>query len=605
MKVRTMNQKNIIRSLLFLCCVLLGFAPSALQAQVTNYTDKYNNQHTGENTNETVLTPSNVNSTQFGKLWTFTVDDQLYAQPLYAPGVSINGGTHNVLYLATMNNSLYAVDADSGTQYWHKTYGTHVTVGDTQAGSNTNISHAAGLGIESTPTIDPSSNTIYFVSQTESGTGGSATFTDSLNAADISTGNAKFGSPVSISGTYTSSDGTLTFVTKDQNQRPGLTLANGTIYLAWSSHGDLGSYHGWAMAYNATTLSQIATYSDVTTGSKGGIWQAGQGFNVDSSGNVYLSTGNGSFGASTHGVTQTGESFVKFSPTLQLLDYFTPYNAATLDSGDEDLGCSGVLAIPGTSYITGGGKEGVLYLVNTSNMGHFDSSGDQVVQEFQAVMGNGTSHIHGAPIYWNSAVNGPVIYVWGENDYCRGFRFTNNLYDTTPFAKSTMTAPETNDNGAMPGGFLCISANGNTNGILWASTPYQANAVNNTVEGVFHAFNADTMAEIWNDKQNDARDDMGDFAKYVPPLVDNGKVYLATWGPSSAPDGSGQLAVYGELSSSSNDFPGTYELQVEASGLALNVAGASKTDGAEVVQYPFGGGSANAEWTFTPTSDGY
>jgi hypothetical protein len=478
-----------------------------------------------------------------------TVDGQIYAQPFYVPSLSIGGGTHNVVFIGTMHDSLYAIDADTGAVYWHNTYGTYVNVPDTSQGTNTNdISPVAGIGIESTPVIDPSTNTIYFVTQNEPSSG---TFTEYLNAANISTGAAVFGSPKLITGTYTTADGTLTFVNKNQNQRPSLTLANGDIYIAWSSHSDNGVYEGWIMSYSASNLAQLATYADTSTsGGQGGIWQAGQGFSVDSSGNLYVSTGNGNFGASAHGVTQTGESFVKLSSSLALLDYFTPYNAATLDSGDQDLGSSGTLLIPGTTYLTGGGKAGVLYLVNTAtgSMGEFNSSSDHVVQEFQAVFGTGTSHIHGAPIYFNSSTNGPLIYVWGENDYLRCFKFTNNLYNTTPFAMSSMTAPEFNANGAMPGGFMCVSANGGTNGIVWAVTPFDANANGGTVEGIFHAFSADTLTELWNDQQDAARDEMGEFAKFNTPIEDNGKVYLPTFGPLGSPDGSGALNVYGLLS---------------------------------------------------------
>ena len=200
---------------------------------------------------------------------------------------------------------------------------------------------------------------------------------------------------------------------------------------------------------------------------------SGQAPPIDSAGNLYFSTGNGSIGVTPNNLVQTGQSFIKLSPTLQLLDYFTPSNAATMSAGDMDLGSAGLLLLPNTSDVLGGGKQGVLYLVNTNDMGEFNASSDNVTQEFQAIYGQGTSHIHGAPVYFNSDLNGPTTYVWGENDVLRGFLFnaTTGLLNTTPFATSTMTAPATNNDGAMPGGFLSISANGNSNGILWASTP--------------------------------------------------------------------------------------------------------------------------------------
>ena len=334
-----------------------------------------------------------------------------------------------------------------------------------------------------------------------------------------------------------------------QNQRPSLALANGNVYVAFSSHEDAPPYHGWVLAYSTSTLAQTAVYSDTTTGTLGGIWNAGQAPAVDSAGNLYLSTGNGSFGKTPNNLVQTGNSFVKLSPNLELLDYFTPYNSATMNTGDMDLGSAGLLLIPNTSYVLGGGKQGVLYLSDGNGMGEFNSSSDKVRQEFQAVYGKGTSHIHGSPAYFDSDQNGPTTYVWGENDVLRGFLFnsTTRLLNTTPFATSTMTAPVTNNDGAMPGGFLSISANGNSNGILWASTPYNGNAVVTTVQGVLYAFNADTLQLLWSDKNNDARDEVGYFAKYVPPLVANGKLYMATFGPVGTSNGSGALVVYGLL----------------------------------------------------------
>ncbi len=356
---------------------------------------------------------------------------------------------------------------------------------------------------------------------------------------------------MNITATYSTPDLTtpLVFSPKTQNQRAGLALANGNIYICFGSHDDILPYTGWVMAYSESTLAQVAVYATTTVGSEGGIWMAGQAPPIDSAGNLYFSTGNGSSGVTTNNLVQTGQSFIKLSPTLQLLDYFTPGNAATMSAGDMDLGSAGLLLVPNTSDVLGGGKQGVLYLVNTNNMGHFSASNDNVLQEFQAIYGQGTSHIHGAPVYFNSDVNGPTTYVWGENDVLRGFLFnaTTGLLNPNPFATSTMTAPATNNDGAMPGGFLSISANGNSNGILWASTPYNGNAAYANVQGVLYAFNADTLAPLWSDKTNDARDEIGLFAKDVPPTVANGKVYVPNFGPLGTNNGSGSLTVYGLL----------------------------------------------------------
>ncbi len=517
-------------------------------AQVNVYTRSNNNSRTGANLQETILTPANVNATNFGKLFTIKTDGQIYAQPLYVSNLGIAGGTHNVVFVASMQNTVYALDADTGATLWTQNYGSPIISQDVEYDQN--ISWASRLGILSTPVIDPATNIMYFVSGSQPADG-TKLFSYNLNAIDITTGSPVHGSPVNISATYSTADLTspLVFNPKMQNQRPSLALANGNVYIAFSSHEDAPPYHGWVLAYSTSTLAQTAVYTDTTTGTLGGIWNAGQAPAIDAAGNLYFSTGNGSFGKTPNNLVQTGNSFVKLSPNLELLDYFTPYNSATLNTGDMDLGSAGLMLIPNTSYVLGGGKQGVLYLSDSNGMGEFNSSGDKVRQEFQAVYGKGTTHIHGTPVYFDSDQNGPTTYLWGENDVLRGFLFnsTTGLLNSTPFATSAMTAPVTNNDGAMPGGFLAISANGNSNGILWASTPYNGNAVVTTVQGVLYAFNADTLQLLWSDKTNDARDEIGYFAKYVPPLVANGKLYMATFGPAGTSNGSGALVVYGLL----------------------------------------------------------
>jgi outer membrane protein assembly factor BamB len=522
------------------------FSVSAL-AQINVYTRSYDNARSGANLQETTLTPANVNANNFGKLFTVHTDGQIYAQPLYVSGLTIAGGPHNVVFVASMRNTVYAIDADSGTVLWQQNFGTPIVPQDVE--NDQNIVWTTGLGILGTPVIDPATGYMYFVSGEQPD--GTQNYSWNLNAIDITTGQPVHGSPVTITATYSTADLTnpLTFNAGYQNPRPGLALANGNVYISFASHEDQNAYHGWVLAYSASTLAQTAVYSDTTTGAQGGIWNAGQAPSIDAAGNLYISTGNGSFGVTPNKLEQTGNSFIKLSPNLELLDYFTPYNSAVMNSGDMDLGSSGVLLIPNTNYVLGGGKEGVLYLVDTTAMGEFNASSDNVRQEFQAVYGVGTSHIHGGPIYFDSDVNGPSTYVWGENDVLRGFQFntTTGLLTTTPFAQSTMTAPASNNDGAMPGGFLAISANGNSNGILWASTPYNGDAVHASVQGVLYAFNADTLSLLWTDKTNDARDEVGMFAKYVPPVVANGKMYIPDFGPVGSNDGSGNLLCYGLL----------------------------------------------------------
>jgi hypothetical protein len=531
----------------FLCLLLLSSAVAV--AQVNVYTRSYDKARTSANLQETILTPANVSSANFGKLFTVHTDGEVYAQPLYESGVSIAGGTRNVVFVASMRNTIYALDADTGAVLWTQNFGTPITPQSVE--SDQNISWTTGIGILGTPVIDPSTNIMYFVSGYQYQDSGGTEYAYHLNAIEVATGLPVHGSPMNITATYSTADLTtpLVFTPRKQNQRPGLALANGNVYIAFGSHEDQTPYQGWVMAYSTSTLTQTAVYADTTIGYAGGIWNGGQAPAVDASGNLYMSTGNGSFGTTPNNLVQTGNSFIKLSPTLELLDYFTPSNSATLNSGDQDLGSSGLLLVPDTNYVLGGGKQGVLYLVDTTGMGGFNSSSDKVRQEFQAIYGVGTSHIHGTPAYFNSDQNGSSTYVWGENDVLRGFLFnsTTGFLSTTPFATSTMTAPVTHYGGAMHGGFLAISANGNSNGIVWASTPYTNDSTRQVVQGVLYAFDADTLKLLWSDKTNDARDEIGLFGKYCPPLVVNGKVYVPNFGPLGTTDGSGSLVVYGLL----------------------------------------------------------
>ena len=531
----------VVRTSLLLSVVCLSLAA---RAQVNVYTRSNDNARTGQNLQETILTPANVNAAGFGKLFTIHTDGQIYAQPLYVSNLAIAGGTHNVVFVASMLNTVYALDADTGATLWTQNFGSPIIPKDVETDGN--IVWQTRLGILGTPVIDPATDYMYFVSGSQPADG-SQQFAFNLNAIDIKTGLPVNGSPVQITATYTTPDLTapLVFNAKIHNPRPGLALANGNVYIAFASHEDQNAYHGFVMAYSTATLAQTAVYSDTTIGYQGGIWSAGQAPSVDTAGNIYISTGNGSFGKTPNGLVQTGNSFIKLSPALQLLDYFTPTNSAVLNSGDQDLGSSGLLLIPNTTYAIGGGKQGVLYLVDTTALGGFNTSADQVKQEFQAVYGKGTSHIHGGPAYFNSDKNGPTIYNWGENDVLRAFSFNGTTVNTTPLAMGTLTAPQTNNDGAMPGGFLAISANGDDDGILWASTPYNGDAVHQSVQGVVYAYDAETLKLLWSDKDNESRDEIGTFAKYVPPVIANGKVYMATFGAVGTNDGSGALVVYG------------------------------------------------------------
>jgi hypothetical protein len=518
-----------------LLLVVLALLLQPDRGEVGVLTQHNDNNRTGANLNETVLNTSNVNANQFGKLFSRSVDGQIYAQPLCVPNVSIpNQGTHNVVYVATMHNGVYAFDADdpeASAPLWRVNLGPSVPWQDT-ATLYPDIN--SEVGITSTPVIDVPSKTLYLVAKTKENN----SYIQRLHALDIATGMEKPGSPVLIQASLTGSgdgslNGTISLDPLKQLNRPGLLLLDDVVYIAFGSHGDVDPYHGWVLGYSATTLQQVTAYNTTRTGTRAGIWQGGQGLAADASGHIYLMTGNGTFDYNTGGAN-LGNSFVKLATPggLSVVDWFTPHNQDYLNEYDLDLGSTGPVLLPGTSLLLGGGKEGVLYLLDARNMGHFQVGSDsQIVQSFKVT----TGLIYGSPVYWNSPDHGPLVYIWGENDSLKAFQLVNGRLQTTPLATSTMTLPN-----GRPGGMLSLSANGNTagSGIVWASHPLNASAHHATVAGILRAFDAsDVSKELWNSKQDPICNDSGSFAKFCPPTVANGKVYLATF--------SNQLVVYG------------------------------------------------------------
>ncbi|HTC93898.1 MAG TPA: hypothetical protein VK699_10635, partial [Terriglobales bacterium] len=402
-------------------------------AQVSVLTQHNDNQRTGANLNETILNTSNVNVNQFGLLFKLAVDDQVYASPLYVAGLNIGGVVHNVVYVATVNNTVYAFDADrGGTALWTRNFNNggrptnHTEVG-TGGLCNVYTDYTGHIGIVGTPVIDASTNTMYFVARTVEGTG----TVQRLRAIDITTGNDRAGTAQVV----IQANGFNPVV---QNQRPALTLSQGLVYIAWSSFCDFGGYHGFVMGYDASTFQQVHVFNDTPSGTQAGIWQAGQGATVDFNGDLYYMTGNGTFDNNAN----FGESFVKLNPSngLRVQDWFTPSDFATLNGGDRDLGSAGALLIPNTSLIVGGGKDGIFFLLNTNNMGHEVANDTQIVQKFQATFvhnGCATLHIHGGPVYWDSNSAGPMVYVWGENDFLRQFQFNGSTFNTSAIHTSS------------------------------------------------------------------------------------------------------------------------------------------------------------------------
>lgn len=539
---------------------------------VTQHND---NNRSGSNLQEELLNTSNVNEQQFGKLFERSVDGHIYAQPLYVSNVAIpNQGTHNVVYVATMHNSVYAFDADdpqASTPLWQVSLGPSAPLPDPNIGANIGLldglkvlfgwilKYPAGIpallvqlwgegipqafalfgpydkqiavevGIISTPVISLEHNTIYVVAFTKV----ENTYVHTLHALDLATGKHLTPGSVelhaAVAGTGDGSvNGKVSLMANRQIQRSALLLSNGTLYIAFASFGDADPYHGWVLAYDATTLQPTGVYNTTPNLTEGGIWMGGQGPAADSSHNVYIMTGNGDF---QEDASALGDCIVKLNPDLTVNDWFAPFNTIGLTEADMDLGSSGAMLIPDTELLVGGGKEGKFYLLDRNHLGRFNAKDDsQIVQSFYVSQNH---HIHGGPVHW-SGPEGSWIYVWPENDYLRAYRLIDGHFQTEPISQSTTTSPTGTPGGApgMPGGMLSISANGDSpgSGILWASHPYNASSLNAVVQGIVRAYDAsDLTRELWNSKMNEGRDDVGNFAKFCPPTIANGKVYVASF----------------------------------------------------------------------------
>jgi len=559
------NEKLFVCRGVPVCC-----AAQAL-AGVNVWTHHNDNGRTGTNLSETQLTPANVNATQFGKLWDYEVDTQIYAQPLVVQNVTIPAkGTHNVVFVATMNNSVYAFDADNNSganvaPLWMTNFN-NPAAGITGLSlallSFGNVDPLVPVGIMSTPVIDTTANTMYVLSRTfENGA-----YVQHLHALDITTGNERSGSPITITASVAGTGidavgGVVTFNAKQQSQRSALSLANGQVTIAWGSQADVDPYHGWVMQYDAATLRQLAVFNTTPNGTEGGIWQSGDGPSIDAAGNIYYSVGNGSW----DGISNFGQSVLKFAPNgLVLDDLFTPDDWSSLNSDDRDLGVSGPVLIPNTTLALTGSKTGDVYLLNTLNLGNLVAGNLQIPQTFQAA----AAHIHGQPAYYNNPSLGPLFYMWSEQDYLKAFHFNGSTLDTAPVSKSSFTAPV-----GMPGGTVSVSANASLpgTGIVWANIPLNADAETQTVSGVMRAFDASNLTnELWDSRQNATRDDLGLYAKYVPPTVANGKVYMATF--------SNKLRVYGLLASQAPAPRGTLSGSKVSSATAVNLTSLGASD---------------------------
>ncbi len=571
----------VLRNALIAFFSIFAFLSSFGQTDVLmNHNDL---RRTGWNSNETILATDNVSSGNFGEIFSRDVDDQIYAQPLVVSNVAIGAGTHNIVLIATVNNSLYAFDADDASAtnpYWkvNLTYDTanYRPVRNTDMTgactffSNGYQDYTGNIGIVGTPAIDTSNNTLYVVARSVSKTG--STYVQYLHAIDITTGNDKL-TPVKITATYPgtgygSSGGIITFDPQKQNQRPGLLLNNGIVYICWSSHCDWGPYQGWVMGYDANTLTQKYVYNsapnagDQSTnpqGGQAGIWMSGLPPSVDDSGNLYITTGNGLDGqtGNPNDTTNRGNSLIKLSPSLKVLDFFTPMNYQYLNDNDADYGSDGALLIPNTHLSISGSKEGKLYLIDNDKMGGTTNDNSNVLQTLQLASTDNPDekNVHGTPVYYKDEYGNEYIYGWAEESLLHQYPFDRStmLFDTLNEKKGYTTLPA-----GMPGGMLALSSNGSQHGtgILWASHPINGDAEHATVPGVLQAFDAtDVTHELWNSNWNSKRDSIGMFAKFVAPTIANGKVYMATF--------SHKLNVYGlnppPASACSGTLPPTWQ----------------------------------------------
>jgi hypothetical protein len=506
---------------------------------VTQHND---NRRSGANLSETVLKPSNITVARFGKLFELPVIGAVYAQPLLVPNLLFRDQRHNVLYVATMHNQVTAFEAGvSQAPLWQRRLAQSIQLPDPQIGDGGYRDIEWEVGILSTPVIDTDRKSIYLVSTSKQPRDGS--IIHQLWKLDLTTG-AELRPPTTISG----SSGRAVFVSHKQIQRSALLLSQNKVYVAFASYGDIQKpYHGWVFSFDADTLAPLSTFcsSPQPAGDQGegGIWMAGQGPATDDNGNLYVMTGNGDFNPA---VGNVGDCVLKLDANLNRLDFFSPHNNAQLDSGDKDLGSAGVLAIPGTNMVIGGGKEAFLYLMDMNHLGGFDPSTDHVLDKIPASVTDGDHHIHGSPVFWNGP-DGPRIYVWTENDQCKAFQLVGNKLNHNPVAKSSVTAPDNFPGGApgMPGGFLTISANSGRDGILWATHPWSDDLNQKIGQGVLRAFDARTLTQTWKSRDNRVRDDFGNFAKFCPPAVANGKVYVATMGGLSHKVTLGETALGG------------------------------------------------------------
>jgi hypothetical protein len=495
---------------------------------------------TGQNLTETILTPQNVKDTKFGKVFSYSVDGQIYAQPLYVPNVSIAGaGLHNVIYVVTENDSVYAFDADglNGTPLWQISLinpgkGITPVPCGTDGSSDISCNVFPYYGITGTPVIDGNSDTMYFVARTAE----NGTYYQRLHALDITTGAEKFGGPVVIQGSVPgsgagSSGGIVTYDALADIQRAGLLLVNGVIYIGWA-----GAAHGWIMAYNAQTLAQTAILNTTPNAVLGGVWGSGAGLAADSGGNIYASVGDALFDANTGGVDY-GDTVLKMTASLGIEDYFAPLDQSCRVKNDMDLGSAGVMLLPTQSganpdelVISGKGGSpcdasgaSPIYLLNQNNLGAYNATKDQAIEEVNGA----TNGYWSNPAFWQGSSSGYVYLAGttgnaGKGDYLKMYTVSNGSISAAPLAQSTNIFPV----GATPS----VSSSGTSNGIVWAVERQDTLDTRPGMKAaILYAYDATNVATmLYNSAQLGNRDQLGCGNKFQTPTIANGRVYVGT-----------------------------------------------------------------------------
>ena len=584
--------RKLLRSGLTVASVSIAWAlPCAAQTDVLTWHNDV--ARTGQNLTESLLTPANVSATTFGLLANVAVDGKVDAQPLYVSALRVNRHrAHNILFIATEHDSVYAVDADTGEVYWQKSL---LLGGETTSDSRGCDQVIPEIGITATPVIDRkagANGTIFLTAMSRDAAG---TYYQRIHALDLLSGAEQSDSPVAVQATYpgtgdNSSNGSVVFDAKQYKDRPALMLLNGLLYTSWGSHCDIRPYTGWMISYNESTLKQAGVLDYTPNGSDAAPWNAGAGPATDSSGHVYVSLGNGTFDTTLTAKgfpsnSDYGNSMVKISAsTLRVLDYWTMYNSVSESNGDVDLGSGGVMVLPDQKDSTGkvwhlavaAGKDGNLYVADRDNMGHYDAANNGTI--YQQLSGALPGGVWSSPAYFNERV-----YYGSVGSNMRSFPISAAQLDGNSIQTTSTVF-------AYPGTTPSISADGTANAIVWATE--------NTSPAVLHAYAAgDLTTELYNSNQAaSSRDHFGIGNKFIAPTIANGKVYVGT---------TNSVAIFGFIRQKAAPLAdGDYRLLNSNSQLVLDDPDGASASRTAMYEWPANGG-LNQEWFLSYNGNGY